>query len=151
MIYSKNLKELRERNGYTIADLAKIINVDKTGYGHYEREYVIIPIKHLVTLCDYFNISIDYIFNFTDLKQYNETRNGIDRNLTVLRLKEFRKENKLTQERLAKVINISSGTIAGYEIGRYLMATPFLYTICNKYNISADYLLGRIDSPKYLK
>ena len=32
----------------------------------------------------------------------------------------------------------------------FLIATPFLYTICKKYNISADYLLGKIDNPKYL-
>ena len=36
------------------------------------------------------------------------------------------------------------------EKGKYLISIPFLYTICKKYNISADYLLGKIDNPKYL-
>ena len=65
-------------------------------------------------------------------------------------LKEFRKENKLNQEKLAEFLNIGKGTIADYERGRYLIATPFLYQICKKYNISTDYLLGKIDNPKYL-
>ena len=67
------------------------------------------------------------------------------------RLKEFRKNNKLTQSKLAVILNTTQSVIADYERGRYLIATPFLYTICKKYNISADYLLGKIDNPKYLK
>ncbi len=67
------------------------------------------------------------------------------------RLKEFRKENKLTQVKLAEILNIANGTIAEYERGTNIIATPFLYTICKNYNISADYLLGKIDEPKYLK
>ena len=67
------------------------------------------------------------------------------------RLKEFRKENKLTQTKLASILNTTQSVIADYERGRYFISTPFLYTICKKYNISADYLLGRIDNPKYIK
>lgn len=69
----------------------------------------------------------------------------------ALRLKEFRKENKLTQESLAQLLNVVKGTVGNYESGRALIATPFLYEICKKYKISADYLLGKIDEPKYLK
>ena len=58
---------------------------------------------------------------------------------------------KLTQSKLADNLGCSYGTIAGYERGRYLIATPFLYQICKTYRISADYLLGKIDNPKYLK
>ena len=65
-------------------------------------------------------------------------------------LKEFRKENKITQLKLAQTLNTNQSVIANYERGRTVIATPFLYAICTKYNISADYLLGKIDSPKYL-
>jgi len=61
------------------------------------------------------------------------------------RIKSFRKENNLTQEKLASILNISDGTIAGYECGNNIIATPFLYDLCKKYHVSADYLLGRID------
>ena len=40
--------------------------------------------------------------------------------------------------------------LAKYEKGKYIIATTYLYQICKRYNISADYLLGKIDSPKYL-
>ena len=47
-------------------------------------------------------------------------------------------------------IKSQSSTISKIENGHNIIATPFLYQICKKYNISADYLLGKIDSPKYL-
>ena len=106
------------------------------------------PIKHLNTLCNYFDVSLDYIFSFTNIKQYPNNKN-IDLILLAKRIKETRKENKLTQIKLANILNVANGTVANYETARYLIATPFLYTICKKYNISADYLLGKIDTPKY--
>lgn len=151
MLYSTKLKFLREEFDMTQNITGKLIGIDSGTYSNYEHEVILIPIKHLVTLCDYFNVSLDYIFSFNNYKQYDNSKKDINKDLTIIRLKEFRKENKLTQEKLAKILNISSGTIAGYEIGRYIIATPFLYEICSKYHISADYLLGKIDSPKYLK
>ena len=151
MNYGINLKKLRERVGLTLTDTAKIIEVSDTLYSRYEKEKQTIPLKHLITLCNYFEVSLDYIFDFTDIKKYPKYRNNIDNLLMQKHLKEFRKENNLTQQQLATILNTTHSVIADYERGRYLIATPFLYTICKTYNISADYLLGRIDKPKYLE
>ena len=151
MIYSEKLKELREENNLTQEKTSQIINVSKQAYNHFEKEYTIIPIKHLIVLCNYFNISLDYIFNLNKNLNYPHIKNTIDLKIISYRLKEFRKENNLTQEKLAEELKVVKGTIGNYESSRSLIATPFLYDICKKYNISADYILGRIDSPKYLK
>ena len=151
MIYAFKLKELREEKNINQLELSKTLNIDNSVYAKYEKEYEIIPIKHLNTLCNYFNVSFDYIFGFTNDLNYPNMLREIDTKKSGTRLKELRKEHKITQTILSDELNCSYGTIAGYEIGRYLIATPFLYTICKKYHISADYLLGKIDSPKYLK
>ncbi len=150
-MYNKRLKELRESNNLDLQDLSTLLNFEKDTYGKYEREYIIIPIKHLNTLCNYFDVSIDYIFGFTNKTNYNNYQKEIDTKKVSKRLKEFRKDNNLTQEKLAKLLNVVKGTIGNYESARALIATPFLYTICKKYNISADYILGKVDEPKYLK
>ena len=106
------------------------------------------PIKHLNTLCNYYNISLDYIFALSNQEKYLNARAEINRELMAQRLKEFRKENKLTQTKLAQILNIANGTIGEYEKGNYIISTNCLYKISKKYNISADYLLGKIDSPK---
>ena len=144
------LKELRLDNELLQKDLAKILNISEITYTHYESEYYIMPLKYLIILCDYFNVSLDYIFSFTNEKNYNNIIANYSLNDIKIRLKEFRKENKVTQDILANDLNTNRSVIANYERGRTLIATPFLYTICKKYNISADYLLGRIDEPKCL-
>ena len=151
LLYKERLKKLRENNEITQAKLADLLNVHEYVYGQYEREYTTIPIKHLNTICNYFNVSIDYIFGFTDTLNYSDSNKEIDLKVSSKRMKEFRKDNNLTQEKLAEQLNVVKGTIGNYESARSLIATPFLYEICNKYKISADYLLGKIDEPRYLK
>ncbi|MCM1052745.1 MAG: helix-turn-helix domain-containing protein [Ruminococcus sp.] len=150
MIYKEKIKKLREEQKITQIDLSKILEVDNSALSHYENEDIIIPIKHLITLCNFYNVSLDYIFSFTEVPNYNDSLNNIDKYISGQRLKEFRKENKITQDKLALLLNTNRSVIANYERGRTVIATPFLYTICKKYKISADYLLGRINNPKYL-
>ena len=150
-MYVKKLRELRERLGIPQKDLAKILNVERAAYTQYENEYNTIPLIHLNTLANYFNVSIDYLFEFTNTKNYNNSKNEIDKIKSGLRIKEFRKEHKLTQVKLASILNTTHSVIADYERGRHLINTSFLYTICKKYNISADYLLGKTNEPKYIK
>ena len=151
MIYQKRLIELREEKELKQYDLAGVLNIYKGLYNQYEREYVIIPIKHLNTLCNYFNVSMDYMFGFTNQINYENNKEEIDVLKSSSRLKEFRKDHKLTQEKLANILNMARSALANYERGRNIIATPFLYTICNKYKISADYLLGKIDEKMDLK
>ena len=151
MNYGQKVKELRERNGITQKELAEYLEIDAKLYSHYETEDRIIPCKHLYAISLYFNVSLDYLFGFTNIKNY-ETNKKLDINKgeVGIKLKELRKELKLTQTKLADILNTTQSVIAEYEKGKNLIATPFLYTICKKYNISADYLLGKIDNPKYL-
>jgi len=149
-MYKNRLKEIRENHNVTQATVAKAISISRGSYAPYENEDDIFTIKHLDLLSNYFNVSIDYLFEFNDTKNY-DNNNSINLEKSVKRLKEFRKENKITQVKLAKMLNIANGTIANYECGRNFIATPFLYQICKKYHISADYLLGKVDEPKYLK
>lgn len=146
MLYKKRLIDLRENLNLSHEDMSNILNVDKSVYGKYEREYIIIPIKHLNTICNYFNVSFDYIFEFTNTKSYLNTNQEIDKIKISERLKKFRKDNKITQDKLANTLNVSRTTITEYERGTNTIATPFLYTISLKYKISADYLLGKKDN-----
>ena len=135
----RKLRYIRENNNIIQKDVAKILNLSKSQYCLYETESVTIPIKYLIVLANYFNVSLDYIFEFTDTMQYKNSSS------------EIRKENKLTQTDLANILNTSFTTISSYERGVNLISTNYIYTICREFNISADYILGKIDNPKYLK
>jgi len=148
--YGLNLKNLRESRNLSQKEVAEILGIKRCSYNHFETQYTIIPLKRLNQLANYFNVSIDYLFGLNDNLIYSNIKKDIDFNLSALRLKEFRKECNLTQEKLAKILNASSSVIVHHENRRFLIATPFLYTICSKYGVSADYLLGKIDDFKYL-
>ena len=150
-MYSIRLRQVRERLGISQKQIADILDITASHYNHIESEDETIPLKHLNTICNHFDVSLDYIFEFTDIKSYHNSKKEISSIEVGKRLKSFRKENKLTQVKLAEVLNTVHPVITNYENGKHLIATPFLYMVCKKYKISADYLLGKIDKPKYLK
>ncbi len=145
MNYGKKLKEFRLDNGYTQQDFANVLGVARITYNHYETQEKIIPIERLAELSRKFNFSIDYIMGFSDKVNYKDSNPKINKDLSKERLKQLRKEKKLTQDKLAQKLKVSRTTITEYERGTNLIATSFLYSLCKTYKISADYLLGRID------
>ena len=148
-MFNIDIKKIRMESNKNQEETAKLLHISRSSYAMWESGNEIIPIKRLIDFSNIFNVSIDYIFKLNS-KKYNKL-STYNKELSSTRLEEFRKENKLTQEKLAKILNTNKSVICGYEKGRYIIATPFLYQICKKYNISADYLLGKIDNPKYLK
>ena len=150
MNYGIILKELRLEHKLTQKDIANLLKIARQTYNHYEVQESIIPLKYLNELANFYQVSIDYLLGLTSNKDSNQISNKIDIKLSGERLKKWRKEQKLTQEKLANILNTFHTVIVDYEHGKNLIATPFLYTICKKYNISADYLLGKTDEPKYL-
>lgn len=149
MKYGQKLRDLRLEKKLTQEDVAKYLNIKRSSYKQFELQYDIIPINRLFELSNFFNVSIDYILGLNNNRQY-EKNNDINIKVSANRLKDFRKENKLSQQKLADILNIDRTTLSHFERGRNIISTPFLYQICSKYNISADYLLGKIEAPKYL-
>lgn len=59
------------------------------------------------------------------------------------RLRELRKEHKLTQEELANKIGVSVSTVAMYESNKRDPSTETLNLLANLFSCTVDYLLGR--------
>ena len=57
----------------------------------------------------------------------------------------LRKKFNLSQNDLAKLLNTSHSTISAYENGKTLILTVFAYSIATKFEISLDWLCGRIE------
>ncbi len=148
MNYGINLKTLRQLKNYTQQDIANILGIARGLYSQYEIEDKIIPLHQLNKLCEIYNVSIDYCLGLTYEKNYKKNTHSINQELFCKRLKELRKENRITQTELAQTLNTTHSVISSYEHGKTLILTSFLYAICKNYNISADYLLGKTDAPK---
>ena len=139
----QKLIELREDFNLKQKDIAKLLNITQQTYLLWENGSKIIPLKHLNSLCNYYNVSMDYMLGLSNKNSFNNGKYNIDKKIIGMRLKEFRKEKNITQEELASTLNTTHSTISAYESGKTTILTAFAYEICKRYNISMDYLCGR--------
>ena len=140
----QKLIELREDFNLKQKDIAKLLNITQQTYSLWENGSKIIPLKHLNSLCNYYNVSMDYVLGLSNVRQYDIVNRVIDKKVIGIKLKEFRKEKNITQEELASTLNTTHSTISAYESGKTTILTAFAYDICKRYNISMDYLCARI-------
>ncbi len=145
MNYGKQMKLIRTYNDIKQKEVAEYLNISVYTYSHYETQDTSIPLKHLIKFCNYFDVSIDYVLGFNENINYKNCNKKMDLKICGKRLLNLRKENKLKQIDIAKILLLDQPTWSIYENGKSLIGLPYLYKLCKLYNISADYLLGRID------
>ena len=63
--FLEKLRGLREDNDLTQAQIAEVLGTSQTMYARYERGANEMPIRHLVTLCKFYNVSADYLLGTT--------------------------------------------------------------------------------------
>lgn len=63
--------------------------------------------------------------------------------IDLKRIKDLREDKDLTQNTLAKVLNISQRAYAHYENGTRKIPLDVLIALANYHDCSIDYLLGR--------
>lgn len=63
--YMERLRALREDNDLTQEAIANVLGTSQTMYARYERGANELPLRHLVTLCRFYNVSADYILDTT--------------------------------------------------------------------------------------
>lgn len=61
--YWEILRELREDHDLRQADVAALLHTTQQVYSRYEKGVNEMPIRHLRTLCQYYQVSADYILN----------------------------------------------------------------------------------------
>jgi len=146
----KRLKEIRIENNLTQEEVAKILEIDRSTYTSFEIGRDTIPLERLNIFINYFNTTFDYLLEFNNnKKQYENYTSNLNIKIIANRLKETRKAYKYTQESIAKILNTNHSVWCRYEQGKFLINTSFLYSYAKKLNISADYLLGKIDYKPY--
>lgn len=65
MDYCRMIRDLREDADLTQGEVAKALGTSQTMYARYERGENELPIRHLVSLCDLYQVSADYILGRT--------------------------------------------------------------------------------------
>ncbi len=66
MKYIRRIRDLREDNDKTQKEIAELLGTSQTMYARYERGANDLPIRHLIKLCEIYNVSADYILGLAD-------------------------------------------------------------------------------------
>lgn len=68
--------------------------------------------------------------------------------ILAIRLRSLRKDKRLSREKVAAAVGISSRTYQRYENDEREPDAPIMKAMADYYDVSADYLLGRSDTPR---
>ena len=67
--YVQIMRELREDNDRTQQEVADYLGTSQTMYARYERGANELPIRHLIRLCEYYQVSSDYFLGLSAKKK----------------------------------------------------------------------------------
>lgn len=65
----------------------------------------------------------------------------------IMRIKDLREDNDLTQKQVAEYLHIRQNTYSQYETGHRQIPIEFLIALAKLYKTSTDYILGLTDNP----
>ena len=66
MDYRSRLRHVREDRDFTQSKIGKILNKSQQGYNHIETGRAELKIDDLKLLCDFYNLSADYLIGLSD-------------------------------------------------------------------------------------
>ena len=66
MDYRARIKNVREDRDFTQTQIGKILNKSQQGYNHIEAGRAELKIEDLIRLCQFYNLSADYLIGLTD-------------------------------------------------------------------------------------
>ena len=67
MFYLQRLRDLREDKDLSQADIAELLHTTQPQYSRYEIGERELPLRHLITLADFYAVSTDYILGRTQI------------------------------------------------------------------------------------
>ncbi|OTO96624.1 helix-turn-helix domain-containing protein [Enterococcus sp. DIV0385] len=69
----QRIRDLREDNDLTQRQIATLLNISQSTYSRYENGALDIPIQTLIKLANYYDTSIDYLVNMTEVRTSYKT------------------------------------------------------------------------------
>ena len=139
---NNRILDIRENAQLSQSEMAEILMTTQSNYSRWESGKEFIPLSKLNLLCNYFNVSMDYVMRL-NRNTYPNKKIKLNEKIIGKRLRIFREKNNLLQSDIATLLNTSQSTISAYENGKTLILISFAYQICKNYNISLDWLCGR--------
>ena len=143
------MADIRGDLDLTQKEMADRLHMKKNMYSKWERGIEIIPLNRINQFANETKSSLDYIAGLTNQNQKMIFQRDLDKEEVGKRLRQLRSEKGITQKELADFLNTTQSTISAYENGKVLLLSAFAYQIAKNYNVSLDWLCGRVSLDKH--
>lgn len=138
------MKQTRENKELTQKEVSKILGISRSTYAGWENGFETISLARLNKLCDYFDISLDYMCGISNTKNYKENiHNKFSSKIVGNNLKDIRLKHGHTQSKTANLIHTNQSNYSRYEREKNIIPTSIILDFSKYYKVSIDYLCGK--------
>lgn len=142
MYIGENIRQLRIDRGYSQTKFANALNVTQGAVSQWEKGLTSPDVNQLATIARLFNVSTDFLLFGTHPNFSAENRN-VD-----YRLRALMSMRKIDYSVLSESTGIPTENLRHYCSGAYTPEWSEILKLAKALDVSADYLLGRIDDPR---
>ena len=140
--FQKRISELVEESEIKKSDLPKTMGVDYRSLSNSLNYGVIPKPRILIRIADYFDIPINYLLGRSDDIYFNKGKTPSDFNIRFVFLC---KEKEVTYYKVSQMCHFDKSYISRWLNKKYLPSLDLLDILCDYFEVSIDYLLGRTD------
>lgn len=131
------IKELRIKKGLTQQKLANATNISRSAIGMVEKNKQGLGRENLVTIANFFGVTVDYLLSDDIEVDINSTSNKLGD-----KIKTLRKERRITQQELGRNVGLSTSSIGMIESDKQGASSEKLKEIADFFGVTVDYLLS---------
>ena len=140
--FQKRFNSIIEESDYNRRELAKAIPLSQSTLSN-ALTYGIVPsTKTLVKIADFFDISINFLLGKTDIEDFYKSSSPAS---FLPRFESLCSEKEVTHYKVAADCLFDKSNISRWISKGFLPELEILELLCDYFNVSPDYLLGRTE------
>ena len=140
--FQKRFNSILEESDYSRSEIAKLIPLSQSTLSN-ALTYGIIPsTKTLVKIADFFDISISFLLGKTDIEDFYKSSSPAS---FLSRFENLCSEKEVTHYKVAADCLFDKSNISRWISKGFLPELEILELLCDYFNVSIDYLLGRTE------
>ena len=145
--FQKRFKSLLEEYDYSRSEIAKLIPLSQSTLSN-ALTYGIIPsTKTLIKIADFFDISINFLLGKTDIEDFYKSSSPAS---FLSRFESLCSEKEVTHYKVAADCLFDKSNISRWISKGFLPELEILELLCDYFNVSPDYILGRTEDKDYI-
>ena len=142
-MHKNNLKFIRQKNNYSIDDIARILKCKTNIYSKWENGDVIVPLDILDNLSILYNTKISYLLGIDKEYKIDYQIKPIDYDILSQNLKMLKKKKYYNYSQIGKYLNCSENVCQWYFNKLMTLQTDKLIHLSKLFDVEIDELCGK--------